>query len=105
MKRLPTIALGLALATGAVLANQSVYDDLGVSQACRDDTAFWTLTDHTGPTVDAVDVTVPGLDSSLPAGDAYVATDSVFDALPIWFALSLGFDLDTLPSGTMLLFR
>lgn len=105
MKLSMMIALGLALTAGVTLAKQSVYDDLGVPQSCRDDTAFWTLTGHAGPTVDTVDLEVKGLDSTLPSGDAVVTTGLVFDALPIWFALSLGTNLDSTQLGALLLLR
>ena len=74
MKLSMMIALGLALTAGVTLATQSVYDDLGVPQSYRDDTAFWTLTGHAGPTVDTVDLEVKGLDSTLPSGDAVVTS-------------------------------
>ena len=103
MKHLMMMAMGLA--AGVALATQSVYDDLGVPQSCRDDTAFWTLTGHAGPTVDTVDLEVKGLDSTLPSGDAVVTTGMVFDALPIWFAVSLGTNLDSTQLGALLLLR
>ena len=105
MKLLNVMALGFILATGGAFAAQAVYDDLGVPQSCREDTAFWTLTGHTGPTVDTVDLEVKGLDSTLPIGASVSTTGQVFDALPIWFAVSLGTNLDSTQLGSLLLVR
>lgn len=103
MRCLLSLLVALSAAFAAV-AMQSVYDDLGVPDSCRNDAAFWTLTGHAGPTVDTSASSAADIDASAPVAVSAATPLSVFDSR-WWFCREVDAVLVTTPPGFLLFLR